>query len=111
MSIYCVVGLGDKSHLRGDDSVVFYHRRRCRRVLQVRRVDLLRFHLLLLHHSDDHRFRRYGRATEGQRAEPETRIRDVRLNIHPLRLGDRGGFVESASPEIRDDEHGGRETR
>lgn len=88
-----ITGLGDKSHLRGNDVVVpDYRRRRCR-ILQVRRVDLLRFHLLLLHHLDDNRFRRHGRAAEGQRAQQETRIRDVCPNIYSLRLGDRGGLA------------------
>lgn len=89
----CIPGLGDKSHLRGNDVVLLDHRWRCRRILQIRGMVLLRFYLLLLYYSDDNRFRRYGRAAKGQRAQQEARIRDVRSNIYSLRFGDRGSFA------------------
>lgn len=88
-----IAGLGDKSHLRGNDVELPDYRRRRRCVLQVRGMDLLRFHLLLLHHLDDNRFRRHGRAAERQRAQQEARVRDVCPNIYSLRLGDRGGLA------------------
>lgn len=89
----CVAGLGNKSHLRGYDLVLFDYRWRRRRILQVRRVDLLRFHLLLLYYSDDNRLRRHGRVAKGQRTQQEARICDVRFNIYSLRLGDRGSLT------------------
>lgn len=104
-----ISGIGDQSHLRGDNSVVFDHSRRSRGVLEIRRLVLFRLHLLLFHHPNDHRLRRHGRATEGQRVGQQARVRHVRLDLHPLWPGHRRSVSQPPRLEIRDDEHRRRE--
>lgn len=104
-------GLRNKSYLRGDDLILLNDCGRCRGVLSVRRVVVLRLHLLLFHHPDDHRLRRHGRATKGQRAEQQAGIRDVRPDIHFVRLGYRRRLPQFIGAEICHYEYGGREAR
>lgn len=72
---------------------------------------VFRLHLLLFHHPDHHWFRRHGRAPKGQRAEQQAGIRDVRPDIHFIRLGHSRRLPQFISAEICHNEYGGRKAR